>query len=130
MASVAVIYGCRKDLSKIGEISPLTLTDPKISAAKSWYENNFPKQEKKSGQSTQSVGDEFDLSQYFSPNWNKSKNYIRFDYDVIEMPLDSASKIALKIGSSELSQYNSRSTVLILRTGKNYSLYNDHCWRR
>ncbi|MCQ6958808.1 hypothetical protein [Mucilaginibacter aquariorum] len=123
MTSVAVIYGCRKDISKIGEPLPLTASDPKIGVAKTWYETNFPKKVKESGQATHTIGDEFDLSQFFNPNWNNAKNYNRYNNDVIEIPIDSASKIALKIGSGESSQNNSRSSVLILKRGQSYGAY-------
>jgi hypothetical protein len=99
IASIAIIYGCRKDTSKLGESPSATITDPKIAKAKSWYQSSFPKQDKKSSsQATNAVGDGFDLSQFFNPDWADAKNYTRFNDDVIEMPVDAASAIGLKVG--------------------------------
>jgi hypothetical protein len=121
IVSVAIIYGCRKDISKMGENTSATVADPKIAKAKSWYENSFPKQVKKSGQATNAVGDDFDLSQFFSPNWADAKNYTRFNDDVIEMPMDAASVIGLKVKA--IPQSSSRSSVLILKRGDTYKAY-------
>ncbi|MBD1386999.1 hypothetical protein IDJ75_17060 [Mucilaginibacter rigui] len=122
IAVVAVIYGCRKDISKPGDNPTATITDPKIAKAKSWYETNYSKPGvKPSSQNTNAVGDDFDLSQFFSPDWTAAKNYTRFNDDVIEMPVDAASAIGLKVGSA--SQSNSRSSVLILKRGDTYKAY-------
>ncbi|MBD1383765.1 hypothetical protein IDJ75_00625 [Mucilaginibacter rigui] len=122
IACVAVIYGCRKDISKLDDNPTATITDPKIAKAKSWYETNYSKPGgKPTTQNTNAVGDDFDLSQFFSPNWAAAKNYARFNDDVIEMPMDAASAIGLKVGSA--SQSNSRSSVLILKRGDTYKAY-------
>lgn len=121
IAVVTVIYGCRKDISKLSEKPSATITDPKIAKAKSWYENNFPKQDKKSGQVTNAIGNDFDLSQFFTPDWADAKNYTRFNDDVIEIPVDAASEIGLKVKSAP--QSSSRSSVLILKRSENYDAY-------
>ncbi|MFA6248094.1 MAG: hypothetical protein WC615_14240 [Mucilaginibacter sp.] len=121
IAVVAVIYGCRKDISKLSDKPSATITDPNVAKAKSWYENSFPKQEKKSGQTTNAVGDNFDLSQFFNPDWADAKNYTRFNDDVIEVPVDAASAIGLKVKS--VPQSSSRSSVLILKRGETYNAY-------
>lgn len=122
IACVAVIYGCRKDISKLGDNPTAAITDPKIAKAKSWYETNYSQPGGKSTtQNTNAVGNDFDLSQFFKPNWAAAKNYTRFNDDVIEMPMDAASSIGLKVGS--VSQNNSRSSVLILKRGDTYKAY-------
>ncbi|MEB0261608.1 MULTISPECIES: hypothetical protein [unclassified Mucilaginibacter] len=123
MAFCGIIYGCRKEISKTDKAAALTITNSQILAAKSWYEVKFTKRNENSGKVTNSLGDEFDLSQFFNPDWKDAKNYSRFDDDVIEMPVDSASKIGLKIGSAQPSTNNSRSTVLILKDGESYNAY-------
>jgi hypothetical protein len=121
IAICIMVYGCRKDIIGTTGPAPLNIADPKVASAKSWYENKFPQQGKNSGKAVNTVGDDFDLSKYFNPDWNGVENYTRYDDDVIEMPIDPLSQISLKLGSG--SQSNSRSSVLILKQGENYRAY-------
>jgi hypothetical protein len=119
---ISIIYGCRKDISKIVDTPIVTPGNPKVAAAKQWYGINFPKKAKVK-QTTNAVSSEFDLSQFFNPDWDAAKTYNRFDNDVIEMPIDSATKFGLNIGQAQATTNNSRSSVLIIKSGDNYEAY-------
>ena len=99
IALCGIIYGCRKD--KPGPTSPVT--DPKIAAAKSWYEGAYPVN--KTGQTLQTNSSErADLSQIVKPDWQHPANYNRFDEDVIELPIDPGSKFGVVLRTDKADQ--------------------------
>ncbi|MES2267083.1 MAG: hypothetical protein V4520_10000 [Bacteroidota bacterium] len=122
IALCGIIYGCRKDISANFNPAPSIASGPVVSTAKQWYVTNFPKKAK-ANQTTNAVSGEFDLSQFFNPDWDAAKSYTRFDDNVLEMPIDSASKIGLQTGSNFPSQNNSRTSVLILKQAGAYNAY-------
>jgi len=117
----AIIHSCKKELQR----TTLNADDPKIKSAKSWYQTSFPKTGTNSAkQILNSVGQpQPNLTEFLEPDWNNSANYERFDDDVIEMPLDAASSMAIKATSLSSSPDYSKSSYLLLKKDNTYSAY-------
>lgn len=124
VALTAFIFGCKKEILTSSEKS-LTLSDPKIIDAKSWYDKSYPKNgQKPATRVLNSTGEtEMDLSQIIKPDWNEAKSYMRFDDDVVEMPLDSNTKLEMKNNSLTNSPNYSKSSILLLKQGEAYSAF-------
>jgi hypothetical protein len=119
-------YSCKKD-AKSNANAPVALS-PAVAQAKSWYDNLYPKKKTGSLAINDNGSGNLDLSQLASPDWNDPAMYARFDDDVIEMPLDSASKLGIGLTntSSGPAMYGanySRSSFLLLKKFDKYSAY-------
>lgn len=124
LVTASIIHSCKKDYSK---------TDPKLdqatAQAKSWYEATYPASSGTSGNLvTQSADEGFNAGQRIKPDWQHSKKYKRGNKDVIELPIDPATKFnsALRDKATNRIPYdknNSRSYFLLFNDGKKYSAY-------
>jgi hypothetical protein len=119
---MSINYGCRKDAINT-ESAFLSTSDPKVLAAKLWYESKF-KVSSETIQKTRTQSESaLELNQFFKPDWKECKNYIRYEDEVIEVPIDSSNKIGLKISTNQQTQEYSRSSVLILKKGDLYRAF-------
>ncbi len=115
-----VIHSCKRDNKNN---SP---TADAVSQAKAWYESAYPVSGTTGGTLiTQTVGGTHDLTQWVKPDWQHTVSYARLGKNVIEMPVDPASKFGstLKIGNKLLNKAYSRSYFLLLNDGKTYQAY-------
>ena len=114
---ISVINGCKKDSHN--DTSD-TIADPTVLQAKSWYESTYSINTGK--QNTQAIDTNIDWSRRVKPDWNHPASYKRFNDDVIELPLDASSKMAIglrntKSGQAVYNPDNSRSSFFIAETG-------------
>jgi hypothetical protein len=125
VALIAVVFqNCKKDTHVIQQLS---VTNPQIAAAKSWYEKTYPV--KSLGQSlrTSSTG-QTDLSQVIKPDWQHATVYERFNQQVLELPLDPSVKFSSALknmteGKLVSNRDYSRSWYIMLNDGTTYTAY-------
>jgi hypothetical protein len=127
-----VINSCRKD-SK----SPQpTITDPAISEAKAWYENNYLANTnilatRGTGSATNrllitrpAVSQQFDFSQNIQPDWKNAASYTRLKKNVVEIPIAPGSHFgwAIKNGTTGAitNKKYTRTSFLLFNDGKRY----------
>ncbi|WP_184550047.1 hypothetical protein [Mucilaginibacter sp. FT3.2] len=121
------IYSCKKDVrSNTNNKDQLSTT---VIQAKLWYENTYPKKKRPANISIQNLDtNNVDLSQIVNPDWSNASSYSRFDDDVIEMPLDSASKLGIDLTNALAAQsvYQnkySHKSILLLKQFDKYNAY-------
>lgn len=126
---IAVINSCKKDEK---QVTSAIATANKINEAKEWYLKTFPViTDSSNAKITQGTGsnESFDYSQILKPDWAKALTYNRLNNEVVEMPLDSAAKLAFVDKNVNLNtSFNfdksySKSSFLILKDGNNYNAY-------
>ncbi|MGF7079277.1 hypothetical protein [Mucilaginibacter sp. UYCu711] len=121
-----VIHSCKKNFT--GNGAETQITDPEVSAAKSWYNEAYPVNKiDKSGLQTNSV-QEVDVSQKIKPDWQRPSHYKRFNNDVIEIPLDPSAKFNAVLKNTDYNKElntpeQSRSSFLMLKNNGKYEAY-------
>lgn len=124
---IAIINSCKKE-EKQTQLDVATVN--KISQTKAWYQKTYPVTVSKSDLKTQGLSSSGsnDFSQVLKPDWEQAAAYSRLNSEVVEMPLDSAAKLALvdknvNINTFDFNKSYSKSSFLILNDGSNYSAY-------
>ncbi|MDB4924730.1 hypothetical protein [Mucilaginibacter sp.] len=126
--SLFIIHSCKKDL-KTQQEAPLA--DADIANAKEWYTNAYPLNIAAASNTKlamQSVNSHRDFSQFMNPDWQHGKKYTRLNREVIELPLDPASKALFALKNIENNKLyadkkNSKSSFLLLKNGQGYDAY-------
>ncbi|WP_162996455.1 hypothetical protein [Mucilaginibacter celer] len=117
---IIIVYSCKKE-NRTNKNTDIV--SPAVLKAKNWYENAYPSVSKTSTLST--IGNP-DLSQLVNPDWSQSKNYTRYDDDVIELPIDKDDRLNFDLSNNAGLIYNnkySRSWFLLLNKFDRYSAY-------
>lgn len=120
ICSIIVVYSCKKENHTNKNAD---LASPVILRAKNWYESVYPLVSKTSVLSTTNNPD---LSRLVSPDWGRSKNYTRYDDDVIEAPINEDAQLNFDLSNNTGLIYNnkySRSWFLLLNKFDKYSAY-------
>lgn len=120
---IAVINSCKKD-SRAEQQN--NINDPAVVAAKKWYDSTYPTNNNKLN--TQSTATSLDFTRLIKPDWQHSNSYVRYDDDVIEMPIDvsTAAKFGLGLKSESGETYQqdySRSSFLLIKQLGKYNAY-------
>jgi hypothetical protein len=115
-----MIHSCKKDATY-----PDISEGPGIEQAQAWYESAFPVASDASNLTTTGVHSAgHDLSQIIKPDWKHAQAYIKYNSDVVELPMDSTKQLVNINSEGRLVDANrSRSSFLVLKDGKNYSAF-------
>jgi hypothetical protein len=125
LTTLFIINSCRKEL-KSNNTNGLA---PALMQAKTWYESTYLQTASSNKSlttfSTSGSKHENDLSQLIQPDWNNSDVYNRLNSDVIEMPVDPASKYNFSV-SNTVKAYNkayTKTSFILLKSGEKYEAY-------
>jgi hypothetical protein len=120
----AIIYSCRKDSSII---TVNNKAGTLVSNAREWYEHSYPRKIKSNAKRLSSINQPpaDDLSQFIQPDWDRGASFLRDGRQVIELPLNTVTKLSVSFGSQipDFNKSYSKSSFIIIGQSNNYEAY-------